>query len=265
MRKVSLLIMVLAATFSGYQLMQKNARELPVTNEADHWYAKGEKATTLYERKESFNRALEQYIALEQNNNPEFSTGKLYYNIGNSYYQLEQYPWAVLYYYRAEALRPRDQTIAFNLQSALEKLGIENPVNATVFDQIFLFHKFLSLPERLQLVGLFTTLLFVFGSIYYWSGGIWIYRTAFISGLLCFGMLLSVGYSRYVDSVKGVVIESTYLRRDAGEQYAQIGDEPVLSGLKVEILDVTESGKWIKVMTPEGVVGYLSFEKIRKI
>ena len=45
-------------------------------------------------------------------------SSELYYNLGNSYYKLKNYPKAVLNYERALLLSPGDEDIKFNLEMA---------------------------------------------------------------------------------------------------------------------------------------------------
>ena len=71
--------------------------------------------------------------------------------MANSYYQLDETPLAVYYYYRAKALAPRDSAIAFNLSQALHKLNINQPESSPLSGNLFALASFLSLPERLEL------------------------------------------------------------------------------------------------------------------
>lgn len=234
-------------------------------NEAFASYSAGEKGKTVAERKKDFNAALSIYNQLEKEYHPNFGNGKLYYDIANTYYQLGEYPWSVLNYYRALALMPRNGETHSNLAAALEKLNLSPPEANSTFHNLFFLHYYLSLPERLQ--GFFVTGLFFlfFISAYIGWRKAWIKYGIFLSGILCLTFLLSVGYTRYLEPAQGVLVKSTSLYRDAGTQYAKVIPKPLPSGMKVEVLDTRENGQWLKIVSPNGVLGYVPMEAIRII
>lgn len=230
--------------------------------QADEAYRAGEKATTIAERTEDFNKALTLYAQVEQKYD---GNGMLYFNIGNSYFQLGEYSWAILYYYRALALNPRDVLIESNLQAAQRKLGLNDIEKKSVFDWLFFFHTKFSLPERLNALFILGLLLLIFTSFYIWNPQRWVMRVIILSACLWLITLLSVGYSRYFSPLEGIVVKPTVLYRDAGEQYPKVSDQPILSGSKLQVLDSTPEGKWLKVHSPQGEIGYLSASSFRII
>src|ERR1700722_3100616 len=118
-------------------------------------YSAGEKATTPVKRKEAFNRSLESLLTLEQKYQPTNGNGILYLNIGNNYYQLEDYPKAILYYNRAIALRPRDNGPAKLLQAAQSKIDISEKPKTSFIKKLFFLNSYFSIPEQLQLFTFF--------------------------------------------------------------------------------------------------------------
>jgi len=228
-------------------------------------YVRGETAQTVGERTEAFNKALELYKNLEERYQVEFSDGKLFFNIANSYFQLGEYPWATLYYNRALKLRPRDEKVQHNLKITHEKLGIDPKEERSVFDKLFFFYSNYSFPERMQWFMAFSLVALIFTSTFIWDRKIWMKKVAGATTVLAGVMLLTLGYSHYIAPIEGVIIRSTALYRDAGLQYAKVIDEPVLSGKKVEVLDVLKSGKWLKITTPDGHLGYIPGDAIRII
>ncbi|MFQ5729799.1 MAG: hypothetical protein ACE5GN_05520 [Waddliaceae bacterium] len=228
-------------------------------------YVKGETAATLGERQDSFNRALAFYTDFESKYQPAFGNGKLYYNIANSYFQVGEYPWAILYYYRAHALMPRSKKVTDNLKVALTKLGIAAEEETSVFHKFFFFHQYLSLPERLQTFFVLALLGILSGSFYLWKRQPWLKNSVILTAILSGVVLCSLGYSHYIASTEGIIVRSTALYRDAGLQYAKVIEKPILSGIKVEILDTAGNGKWLKIFTPEGNLGYVPCESLRII
>lgn len=228
-------------------------------------YKSAEIAKTIAERKANFNKALGIYNDLETQFNPTFGNGKLYYNIANSFFQVEEYSWAVLHYYRSIALMPREGNPKRNLDVTLEKLGLAKSPELTTFEKIFFFHYLLSLPERLQ-VFFFIGLLFVLLTCLtiFWPKQI-LKRFCILVGIVLGVLLLSLGYTAYLAPIEAVLVKSTLLYRDAGEQYAKVSDQPVLSGNKVQVLDVLQQGKWLKILTPAGELGFVPYTAIRVI
>ena len=228
-------------------------------------YAQGELSKVPGERQEAFNKALTYYASFESQYRPQYGNGKLYYDLANSYFQVGQYPMAAFYYYQAQKLMPRDKKMATNLAEALKKLGIAPKKEGSVFNRIFFFHNNLSLPERLQTFFTFSFLGLLAGSLYIWNRQTALKNAAILLTFLSGVMLCSLGYTHYISPTEGILIRSSALYRDAGLQYAKVSEEPLLSGIKVEVLDVVQKGKWIKVFTPDDKLGYVPQESIRII
>ena len=160
---------------------------------------------------------------------------------------------------------PQNPKIIHNLKIAQEKLGIVQPEKEPTFKRLFFFHYYYSLPQRLQFFSFFAFVALLFASINIWAPSKWWKRMISLFTLLSCIILLSLGYTHYLQSVEGVLVHSTSLYRDAGEQYAKVIEEPILSGLKVEVYDVLKDGKWLKITTPDGDLGYISHNAIRLI
>lgn len=231
----------------------------------EKYYSEGEHAKTVIEREEAFNQALEAYSSIEAKNQSPFGNGTLFYNMGNTYFQLNEYAWAVYYYYRALKLQPRNQKIIRNLNIALTKLGLPEYKERKTFHYLFFFQQSLSLPEQIKTVFLLTFLIAILFSLYVW-GAIKRYQALLIIPLLLWVMMMAtISYSYYFSPLEGVMVENSALFRDAGEHFAQATEFPVREGSKIRVLDVTANGTWLKVLTPQGKVGYIPHRSIRLI
>lgn len=225
-------------------------------------YVAGEKASSVAERKDKFNLALEGYKKLEAENNLQQGSGVLFYNIGNSYFQLEEYPWAAYYYYKALSLSPGDTEIINNLNVTLTKLNLPKLAPQTFFDRTFLLRGF-SLPTRFQF--LFISALLCFGSFlaYLWYNDNKILNLVIVAGCFTVFFFGNTFYETYVVPVEGVLVKPASIYRDAGAQYAKVTEEYLKPGLKVEVLDQRQNGQWLKIMTPDGHLGYVSADSLR--
>ncbi len=228
-------------------------------------YVLGEKAKSVPNRIDAFNKSLSIYAELFTKYEPNGGNGKFYYNIANNYFQLGEYPWAILYYNRAINLMPRDGRVLQNLNIALDKLGIKQEKEVNVFRKFFFFHFGLSKPEKLQLFLTLSSLVIVLSSFYIWKRIIIWKRLSFVSLFLITLLLISLIYSFYFAPIKAIFVKSTAIHRGAGVEYAKIDQEPVKAGEKVEILQVLDDGKWLKVLTNDGNIGFVSQEAAKII
>lgn len=260
-------VLAFVLIFTAFHFMGKLWEENPSAqlHEAQSSYLEAERTKDVAMRKEGFNRSLEKFLALEAKYSPTFGNGKLYFDIGNNFFQLEEYPHALLYYYRAELLRPRDSKVEAHLHLTEKKLGLTPLDKKSAFDWLFFFHTDYSLPERLSHLSVAVLLALIFYSGYMWTKSKVLYT--FAIALLSFALLFfaSVAYSYLFPNVEGIVIQSGALYRDAGTQYAKVQPEPLLPGTKVRLLNTTMGGKWIKIQTAEGTIGYLPQESLRSI
>lgn len=261
---IVLLVCLLVASVAFY-LVSPSGESEKALSEAYQAYRHGEEANTVNERTEFFNKALSLYTDLEKRFHPKYGNGKLYYNIANSYFQLGQYPMAVLYYYRTLDLMPKNERAQRNLQIALSKLKISDKPKDTTFKKIFFFHYGFSLSERFRIFFVFAVLGTLLGSLYIWLKLSWLKKCAILFALTAGVFLGSIAYSNYFIPVEGVIIKSTSLYRDAGQQYAKVLKEPILSGTKVEVLDILHEGHWLKIITPDGALGYIPQNSIKII
>lgn len=231
--------------------------------EADNFYRSGETAKTADERKKAFNRALEIFSELEQKYQPEFGNGKLYYNIANTYFQLDDLPQSIYYYNRALALSPRDPAAKHNLDRAQQKLNLAVVPPSPLSWKAIVSASYLSLPERLNLFFWTTFFIFSLASLYIWRRSHWLKPLIGIAAAASLIMLVSLFYSRYIVPQEGILIKPSDLYRDAGTQYAKVITEPLQAGLKVEVVNVRESGAWLKILSPDGSLGYVPGEAIK--
>lgn len=228
-------------------------------------YREGEMADMIATRKEAFNQALAIYRDLEKEYAPTYGNGKLDYNLGNSYFQLEEYPKAILYYLRAMNLAPRNENIQANLNVARTKLGITSEHKNSLSSQIFFFHNKLSLPEKLQLFFGLTLLLFILGSTLIWKPFPSLKGLIILTSICLFALSCSLFYTQFIEPSNAVILKANLLYKDAGQQYAKVLEQPIAPGTVVTVLESTQNGKWLKIATQEGIVGFIPYESIEII
>jgi hypothetical protein len=227
-------------------------------------YRKGESATTISERKTAFNEALDNFLKLEADYNPRFGTGKLDFNIANTYFQLGEYPLSILHYKRAEQLMPRSEVVKRNLVQAEKKGGVNAEENRRMLD-VLLGKTFLSLPERIELFFVLAVLTLAFVSGWLWTKNSGLYKGAIFFLIPATVVLLNLIATHYFSPVDAVLMHAVELRRDAGNEFAKIGDAPIPGGTTLEVIGTTPNRRWLKVVAPGGDLGYVPSEAVKLV
>lgn len=224
-------------------------------------YHEGEQATDTEVRKKAFNEALMLYLKEEGAN----SSSALSYDIANTYYQLHEYGYAILYYYKALKADPRNQLAFTNLQIALQKAGLPIDVPNAAQKYLLFFHFMLSHNEKVTTTLILLLLAFSFFSMHLWMHQDYLKKV----GIYCLWAVVPfLGSLLYLDNFsepQAIVVQPSALRRDAGDQYATIPSNPALAGMKVTVLSVKADGNWLLVRLPSGTEGYLPKEAARLV
>lgn len=221
-------------------------------------YQLGEKAITIEERAKHFNKALSLY------SENEIDDGKLYYNIGNCYYQLNQLGMAIWYYTKAQKLLPRDVKVEKNLKEAQKQA--KTPISSWehTFKSIFFFHYKLKVEEQKVILALLSLLLTVIISFSIWVKKSFLKPLIFIFSISVSIFGLSLAKVNFNDR-QALIIQPTLLRCDAGMQYKEVDGALTSIGEVCKVMEVSPDGKWVRVKTSSGKKGYTQSGHIRFI
>jgi len=176
--------------------------------------------------------------------------GKLFYNIGNAYFRMNDIGRAILNYRRAEHYVPNDPNLQQNLQYARErrKDKIEEHQQTRVLKTLFFWHYDFPTQVRARMFGIVFSLvwlgagarLFVSKAGLQWFIGI----SAFISALLLASLLIESAYRRGTRS--GVVIDAEVTaRKGDSDTYEPSFTDPLHAG--TEFIVVEDRGNWFQV------------------
>jgi len=227
------------------------------------YYHQGVAAQNIGEREQAFEKALALYLAqfnaMQQKGQ---MNGLLCYNIGNCFFNLEQFGEAVFYYRLAQRLLPKNEKISANLETALLKR--ENPVDVKtgwVQKTVLFFHYTISTSQRLNiLLGAA-----IFGAV---SCILMIIRphTAFIytsaiPGIIVFFLMISIGVEYYMPNNVGIVARQTDVRRGQGERFAPMTAHPIGVGSSIRVLALENN--WYLVKLNDGRKGYIPEEHLK--
>ena len=185
-----------------------------------------------------------------------------FYNLGNSYFRLRQYPLAILNYERAARYIPTDKDVRHNLAIANSRLTERiSPMQRMFF--VTMYH---DAKNALSISGWTHTALAAFTIallsllIYLLSSRIGIRKLAFsISCLSLFVVIMAniFAYSLHKDFVNrnyAIVSSSATLQSSPTTSEEGLGTVP--PGIKVRITDKGISG-WYEVTLPDGKTGWI--------
>lgn len=191
-----------------------------------------------------------------------YSSAALYYNLGNTYYKLKNYPLAVYYYEKSLKLEPNNEDTQHNIEIA--KVFLTDKIEAvpelfikTWWNRLSnLFTANISAIISLAALGLLLICLF----LYLTAKTRILKKSMFFTGIILIILTvcsMSISAKRY-DYIKsndeGIVIIPTITIKSSPS--ASSVDLFVLhEGAKVKILDETDS--WEKIKISNGSIGWL--------
>lgn len=188
----------------------------------------------------------------------------IYYNLGNCYFKLGELGESILWYKRAQKLKPADPDIEFNLDFArkrrIDKFTSELPK---------VFKYFINLLSRLSINSL------LIGSTVLYFGLVYIISLSFFRKL-SFGrnLILGIGIALLVTltilfaNLRRVLREEGVLTEKIGELRSGPSDEYTLiftihEGTEMRILETQKD--WLKVRLPNKLEGWVRSNLIGKV
>jgi len=196
--------------------------------------------------------------------------GKLFYNMGNIHFLLDDIGRAVLNYRRAELYTPNDPNLAKNLAYARsmrqDKIKIKD--ESKIVQTLFFFHYDIGTRTRLSLLGISYVLFWVFAGVKIFSKRPYTTWTLTISLLfsLLFGISLYVEHRQANTRLEGVILDHEVIARQGdAESYQPSYEDPLHAGTEFILLEERDS--WWQVELPDGRTCWIpakSSELVRK-
>jgi len=185
----------------------------------------------------------------------EIRNGRLYYNIGNAYFRLNDIGRAILYYRMAERLIPNDANLAQNLKEARARRAdrVDSTQARRVLEILFFWHYDLTSAARSVLFAVFFVLLwvcaiariFIRRAFMGWITGL----SAAVAAVLFVSLLIgtiSSARDRY-----GVIIAPEIMaRKGDGEAFAPSFNEPLHAGTEFTLKEIR--GEWMHIRLADG-------------
>ena len=214
-------------------------------------YRAAETANTQNERQALFNKALHEYLVIQD------SSASLQYNIANCYAQLGEYGLAILYYYRALHKNPRFEKAQVNLQITAQKIDLHLENREPSFPLS-------SLELKLCCLGA-AAAGFLFFSLYLWTRHSLLRQLGILALLTAVIFFVLIAWMQWFSHIDAVIIAPTQLKKDTGVQYTPISTKDPLYGQRVRVMEIMPDGLWLKIKTSNGEEGYVSKEQARII
>ncbi len=199
-----------------------------------------------------------------------YQSPELYYNLGNTYFKLQEIPSAILYYEKALKLKPSDENILFNLQLCNSMI----PDRIEEIPRLFFIEWYKSLYNHfpidtwakigLVLFAIFTLLL----TVYFLSSKTIIKKVGFWFAMLFLGFSFFTFFMTYqkYDSFKQhdeAIIFTPSITVKSSPAKSSVDLFVIHEGTKVSILD--QVGVWKKIKIQNGSIGWIESENIEII
>ena len=201
-----------------------------------------------------YKESLQQFLQLSNGVN----NGKLFYNIGNIYFQLGDIGKAILYYRKASLLIPGDLNLKENLNTAREKRidKISEQESSRILETIFYLHYNLSSSFKSILFAISIAIVWISASLILLkkkSPPSWHHN--FLTSITIFSIisLIFLG-SLLIDTIElhnhpgGVITTNEVIaRKGDGEAYSPSFKAPLHSGLEFSLIRERQGWYYIKL------------------
>jgi len=199
-----------------------------------------------------------------------YESPDLYYNLGNSYFKLNEYASAILWYERAKRLDPGNEDINFNLKVTNNKIADQIEPLPELFYKRW-FHNLINLfpPDTWGITGIvFFIIALVFGSLYLFSRVLILRKFGFWLGtvILLFSILSILfawdSYTSIKNANEAIIFTPTITIKSSPDEKSV--DLFVLhEGTKVQVKD--QIGAWYEIRIANGSVGWIPATGLEKI
>ena len=197
-------------------------------------------------------------------------SAELYFNLGNSYYRLNQVGESIFYFEKAKQLEPTDEDInvnsAFAQNMAIDAVEVLPKSQVTQLKDSII--ELFSQEGWAYFIVLLAWLLVLFWGLYLWSKIPFIKRTFFVSSLVLALFLIGSLFIAVIKSAN--TADTTYgiLFNEKMEVWAEPNSRAEVlfllhEGTKVQMLD--ELQDWQKIRIANGSEGWIKNAKVRSL
>ncbi len=223
-------------------------------------------ATVAY-NKGDYNKAISYYMEILEGDQ---HSAALYYNLGNSYYKLNQIAPSIYYYEKALLLDPNDQEIKNNLVYAQNMtLDAINPLPETTLARLNRqITGILSFDGWSYLAVVFVLIFVLSYILFYYLRSSTHKRIAFISSLTAIALTvisIVIAFSRYQDFINdqpAIIFDQEVNVKTEPNDRSDIAFT-LHEGTKVNVLE--EFDTWKKIELTDGQTGWLLSDSVKEL
>ena len=195
---------------------------------------------------------------------------EVYYNLGNSYYKMNDFASAILFFEKAKKLNPGNEDINFNLKVTNNKIADK----IEPLPEMFYKRWYRNLVELFPVdpwarITILTFILSLFFALFYViSQRVYLRKMGFWAGILFFIVsLMSVhftfqNYKTLQNNTEAIIFTPTVTVKSSPDEKS-IDLFVLHEGTKVKILD--NIGNWYEIRIASGSVGWLPVSSVEKI
>lgn len=212
-----------------------------------------------------YNKAIESYLNILENGE---HSAELYYNLGNSYYKLNQIAPSIYYYEKALLLKPNDPEIINNLGYAQNMtLDAIETMPETGLSKIYSTVVSVLSFDQWGYVAVILMMLFVILYIaFYYLKYATQKRIAFISGMLCLLLAITAAIIAFMsygdfkaDQPAIVFSDEVIIKSEPNARSQEVFR--LHEGTKLNVVE--EFNDWKKIRIVDGQTGWLASENIK--
>jgi tetratricopeptide (TPR) repeat protein len=239
---------------------------IQITAQSDSIQQKLEQANTYY-NEAIYDSAL---IAYQQVLDAAYESVALYFNLGNTYFKLRDFPSAIFYYEKARKLNPADPDVLFNLEIANGMIVDKIDPLPVMFYRIW-WNTFYSMFDAdtwawISVISFLFTLTLIL--LYLLSTQRVMRKLGFFAGVLmlfltiaAFGLASQKYY--YIQKTSEAIVFTPTITVKSSPATNSVDLFVLHEGTKVLLLD--EVGSWRKIKIANGSIGWLPQESIQGI
>lgn len=214
-----------------------------------------------------FQEAADNYLMIKD---AGYESADLYFNLGNAYYKLNNFPSAILYYEKAKKLDPNNEDIEFNLGVTNSKIVDKiEPVPELFFKTWWRsFYNMFSANTWAIISVVSFMVFFILLAFYLLSRITPIRKLAFFSGLFVLFITVFtffISYQKYHNfhHEKYAIVFTPTITVKSSPNPNSVDLFVIHEGAKVQIKD--NVGSWVEIRIANGSVGWLPAETLQKI
>lgn len=199
-----------------------------------------------------------------------YHSAELYYNLGNTFYKLNDMPSAILYYEKALKLDPSNENVLFNLKLANSR--IQDKIES--LPQLFFIRWYVGLYNMYSVdnwakISLVLFSVFALFSLFYFLGKqIYIRKTGFYIGLLFLflsaaSLFLTYKKDKSQKEQAGAIVFTPAVTVKSSPNANGVDLFVIHEGTKLQIID--QVGQWCEIKIANGSIGWIEAKSIKTI